>query len=244
MNSLEAYVYDLRSRIDDGGDLKRYGPADVRGSLRTELDEAENWIYSEEGDQATKSMFVKRKEDLVAKAMPMLMRKKEDEERPVYTRLLEASIESHKRINVPGVEEFAHLTDQEKQKVLKSVESAALWLKEKLSKQAGMPLDADPAVKCSEIQAKREEVDKICRPIVEKPKPKPKVEDKKTEEKKGEEKKAAGAPEASQNGKGNGSAGKEETNPEAANEASTKGAPEANEEEKMDVDTAETPNGK
>ncbi len=75
MNSLEAYVYDLRSRVGDDGDLAAYGPANVRAELKTILDDAENWIYSEEGDAANKSMFVTKKSDLEGKAYPMLMRK-------------------------------------------------------------------------------------------------------------------------------------------------------------------------
>lgn len=49
---LEAYVYDLRSRIYDyDGDLERYGPVIVPEKLRKELDETEEWIYTEEAEK-------------------------------------------------------------------------------------------------------------------------------------------------------------------------------------------------
>jgi len=83
MNSLESYVYDLRSRIDEySGDLKDFGPSELRTSLKSDLDATEDWIYSEEAEAASKSAFVERREQLVAKSSSLTYRKKEFEERP------------------------------------------------------------------------------------------------------------------------------------------------------------------
>lgn len=186
MNSLEAYVYDLRSRIDDySGDLKDFGSEELRSSLRAELDKTEDWIYSEEAEAASKSAFVDRKKQIVETASKLLYRKKEFDERPVRVNVLEASIQSYKKIAVPGAEEFGHISDEDKNKVLKCAENIYVWLKEELSKQEALRKDEDPVLKCADLNAKLQELDSVCRPIQNTPKPKP---EEKSEEKKGEEK--------------------------------------------------------
>lgn len=93
MNSLEAYVYDLRNRIDPyGGDLKDFGSDEVRNTLKADLDNTEEWIYSEEAEAASKIAFVQKKNELVEKASKLFYRKKEFEERPVRVSVLETSI--------------------------------------------------------------------------------------------------------------------------------------------------------
>ncbi len=113
----------------------------------------------------------------------------------MHIKLLNATIESYKQVAVPDLEKYAHIAQEEKEKLLKCVEEAAIWLKSEIGKQSGLAKDVDPVLKCSDIQAKREAVDKVCRPIKKTPKPKPK------EEKKPEvEEPAAGAEAASKEG--------------------------------------------
>lgn len=174
MNGLEAYVYDMRSRLDEyGGDLKDFSTSDTRSSLRKSLDETEEWIYSEEAENASKSDFVKRKESLADMANDMLWRKREFEERPVRISVLEAAMENYKKVLSPGAEEYAHVTDEEKNKVQKSVESAAIWLKESQQKQSTLRKDQNPALTCAALNARLNEVDAVCDPIQKKPKPAP-----------------------------------------------------------------------
>lgn len=182
MNSLEAYVYDLRSRIDEyGGDLKEYGPSEVRTTLKTELDATEEWIYSEEADAASKSAFIEKKNQLHEKAEPMIIRKREFEERPVRINVLDASIQAYKQVCVPGAEEYAHISDEDKEKVLKCVEGAAVWLKQEAGKQDALAKNVDPVLTCKALTDKLSEIDALCKPI--KNTPKPKEEEKKPEAK-------------------------------------------------------------
>lgn len=196
MNSLEAYVYDLRSRIDNYGDLKDFGPEAYRLSLKAELDQAEDWIYSEEAEEASKSAFVDRKKNIVEKANKLLFRKKEFDERPVRVNVLEACIQSYKKVTIPNSEEYAHISDDDKNKVLKNTESTYAWLREQLSKQQALRKDEDPVLTCADLNAKLQELDAVCRPIQNTPKPKPteapaeKKDAGEGTEKKGTEKKA------------------------------------------------------
>ena len=49
-------MYDTRGKLDD-----RYAPyikAEEKAKLLTALSEAEDWLYTEEGEDATKSAFI------------------------------------------------------------------------------------------------------------------------------------------------------------------------------------------
>lgn len=213
MNSLEAYVYDLRSRIDDYGDLKEYGPANVRRTLKKELDDTEEWIYSEEAEAAEKSAFTLRREGLVKKAWPMVQRKKETEERPVRISVLEAAIDDYKQFALGGAEEYAHIGEEEKQKVVKCCEEAYMWLKTERGKQDGLSKEVDVALTCEELKKKLKEVEGVCEPVKKTPKPKPKEEEKKDAEGKegqgdGKERGVGGAEAEGMETDGDGKAGK------------------------------------
>lgn len=184
MNSLEAYVYDLRSRIDEySGDLKDYGPSEVRDALRKDLDQMEEWIYSEEAEKSSKSVFVEKKNELVKRATPMLMRRREFDERPVRIRVLEAALDNYKHVAVSPLEEYAHIKPEEKNKLLNCVEDAAIWLKGERVKQETLPKHKDPTLTCDLLTKKLKEVEAVCEPIKNTPKPTPPKEEKKVQEK-------------------------------------------------------------
>lgn len=215
LNGLEGYIYDLRSRIDEYGDLKDFAPEDVRGPLKKETEELEEWIYSEEGDKASKSAFVERKTRLTTKVAPILKRKRESEERPAAEIALNATLDKYKKLAVPTAEEYSHIDQSEKDKALSCVESAALWFKGEVDKQHALPLHVDPSLTCAAINAKRAEVDTVCGPIERTPKPAPpKVEEPKVEDPKVEDPKAEGQ-----------GAGAQETNGESMPASDEKGVP-------------------
>lgn len=239
MNSLEAYVYDLRSRIDPySGDLKEYGPEQVRIELKAELDSTEEWIYSDEAEAASKSAFTEKKQQLQDKASKLLFRKKEFDERPIRVKVLEASIQRYKQIAVPGAEQYAHIPDEEKNKVLKCAENTYIWLKEQLAKQENLPKDVDPVLTCNDLNSKLSELDNVCRPIQNTPKPKPKEEEKESKEdgKKDptEDDKKEGSPTGPE---GNGTT---EAKPEVMENGMPVEEPKAN-GDAMDVDKEEVP---
>lgn len=204
MNSLEAYIYDIRSRIGDYGDLKDYGSSVLKDSLKRNLDDGEEWIYSEEAEAASKSLFVERKNKLQKMAHPILFRKKEFDERPVRVRVLEGSIDAYKQVVMSNEEKYSHISEEDKKKLMKCVEDASIWLRDILAKQQPLSKDVDPVLTCEALNSKLSEVDKVCRPIQNTPKPK--VEEKKEEVKEGESGKPESMEEKNATPKENGNA--------------------------------------
>mmetsp|Transcript_2519 Transcript_2519/g.7533 ORF Transcript_2519/g.7533 Transcript_2519/m.7533 type:complete len:864 (+) Transcript_2519:110-2701(+) len=177
LNSLESYVYDSRSRLDDYGELKDYAPQEVRQGILQQLEEAENWIYSEEAEEAAKSTFLQKRQDLADKIVPIQKRKLEFEERPIFAERLKDLCIKYKEI-IGGDAKYEHITDDEKQTVVKACEETLIWLQKEMSAQNTMPKDSDPKLTTALIDKKKQELTNTCLPIVEKPKPAPpKVEE-------------------------------------------------------------------
>merc|ERR1712130_774886 len=85
-------------------------------------------------------------------------------------------------------DQYSHITDEEWTKVREVCDSASSWMYEAMDKQGSLNPSDNPAFTVAEINAKSNEITKTVSPIVHKPKPKPKVEEKPAEDKPTEEK--------------------------------------------------------
>ncbi|KAL6814225.1 heat shock protein 70 [Trichoderma camerunense] len=86
-NELEAYIYDLRAKLDEQyADLSS---EDEKSAIRAKLESTEDWLY-DEGDDATKGVYVSKMEEIRALAGPVVQRhfeKVEAERRAVQERV-------------------------------------------------------------------------------------------------------------------------------------------------------------
>lgn len=170
-NALEAYVYDMRVRVDAGGDLAPFGTQKAREALMTDLNAAEEWIYSEEGEEANKSAFVARRDALVSATSGMLSRKKEADNRlPIAGQLRAMAARFRAAAGGPDLD---HVGDDEKDKVVREADDAERWLEERLAQQATTATDVDPVVTCEDIRRRGTTMSNFCTPVVTRPKPPP-----------------------------------------------------------------------
>merc|ERR1711959_476191 len=81
-------------------------------------------------------------------------------------------------------EKYAHLTDEDRDEVRNACHSAQQWLSDEQEKQTSLPSNVDPSLKIADISNRWSEVNKKCKPIVNKKKLEPKKEEEpaKTEE--------------------------------------------------------------
>ncbi|KAL7785969.1 heat shock protein 70 [Trichoderma ceciliae] len=86
-NELEAYIYDLRAKLDEQyADLSS---EDEKSAIRAKLESTEDWLY-DEGDDATKGVYVSKMEEIRALAGPVVQRhfeKVEAERRAIQERV-------------------------------------------------------------------------------------------------------------------------------------------------------------
>jgi len=169
-NALEEYVYDTRGKLD--GIYAPYVTADVKSKFLDELQEAEDWLYSEEGDDASKSQYVARLDGLLKMGGPIKLRQRETEERPRAERALRETISTFSQRVQEAGEKYAHLSEADLQTVVEKCAAAEKWLGDMAAKQAERRKSDDPAYTSAEVLKRRETLVYDCTPIFNKPKPK------------------------------------------------------------------------
>ncbi|KAI8972172.1 heat shock protein [Trametes punicea] len=173
-NALEEFVYDTRSRLDE-----RYAPyvqPEEKEKIQVALQEAEDWLYSEEGEDATKSVYVERIERLHKLADPVINRYKEAEQRSRVVSELRETINHYMAQATSGDERFSHIEEKDKQSIVEKCATIQKWLDDQMARQSERPKNVDPVFTAAEVLKKKDEIIYFATPILTKPKPKPKVE--------------------------------------------------------------------
>lgn len=86
-NELEAFIYDLRAKLDE--QYAEHGSEEEKSEIKVKLESTEDWLY-DEGDDASKGVYVSKIEEIRALALPIINRyqeKVEAERRAVQERI-------------------------------------------------------------------------------------------------------------------------------------------------------------
>ncbi|KAJ2537436.1 adenyl-nucleotide exchange factor sse1, partial [Coemansia sp. RSA 1933] len=111
---------------------------------------------------------------------PVVERYREDKERPKAARELRDTIAQWADRATSQEERYAHITQEERQKVIDRIEKVQEWLDERLEKQAAHTKWEAPLVFSSDIRKERESLVYFANPIMSRPKPaEPKPEEQK-----------------------------------------------------------------
>ncbi|KDR67801.1 hypothetical protein GALMADRAFT_272907 [Galerina marginata CBS 339.88] len=170
-NALEEYVYDVRGKLED-----RYAPyvtAEEKSALLAGSQEAEEWLYTEEGEEATKSAYVARLDTLRKMGDPIAFRYKEVDERKKSTANLRETLNNYMSQATSSDEKYAHIDEKDKQSVVEKVATIEKWLEDQTVRQGERAKNVDPILTSAEIEKKRDELIYFAIPILTKPKPKP-----------------------------------------------------------------------
>lgn len=174
-NALEEYVYDMRGKLDG-----RYAPfvqQSEKDELLAGLSAAEDWLYTEEGEDATKSQYVEKLDKLKVLGDQIVFRWKESEDRPKAAAALRELANDFLSKAQSGDAAYEHIGQEDLQKVIEKAAVAVDWIGNKLARQEDKPKNVKPVVTSAEINKEREDVQYVCGPIMSRPKPKPKVTD-------------------------------------------------------------------
>jgi heat shock 70kDa protein 4 len=133
-------------------------------------------LYSEEGEDTTKSKYVEKLGVLRALGEPVARRYKEAEERPKAMSQLRESINIYLSQATSEDERYSHIPAKEKESIVEKCATAQKWLDDMSAKQAERQKNVDPVLLCEDMKKKREEIVYFATPIMTRPKPKPKVE--------------------------------------------------------------------
>lgn len=70
-NELEAYIYDLRAKLDEQYD--EFASEEEKDKIKSKLMDTEDWLY-DEGDDASKGVYISKMDELRAMAGPIVQR--------------------------------------------------------------------------------------------------------------------------------------------------------------------------
>jgi len=182
-NELESYIYDKRDKIISESNLASFCTEAEKTAFSAMLENFENWLY-EDGFDAAKSVYVKKLEDLKKYGNLIENRQYEARTRPSAMSMLQKTLEKYTswQNKSAGDENYAHITDEERSLCSEKLDKASAWMYDMLDKQGGLPANVDPAVTAEAIYATNKEVNDVVSPIMHKPKPKVKVDEKKQED--------------------------------------------------------------
>ena len=147
-----------------------------KGKIMAALQEAEDWLYSEEGEDATKSVYVGKLDALHALADPIINRYKEAEQRTRVVSELRETINNYMNQASSNDERFSHIEEKDKQAVIEKCATVQKWLEDQVARQSERAKNVDPVLTAAEVLKKKDEIIYFATPILTKPKPKPKVE--------------------------------------------------------------------
>ncbi|XP_041123817.1 heat shock 70 kDa protein 4L-like [Polyodon spathula] len=171
-NAVEEYVYELRNKLCSI--YEKLVSEDDSSKLSLMLEDTENWLY-EEGEDQPRQVYVDKLAELKEYGQPIQDRHMEHEERPkVFDELgkkiqtFMKAVEAYKRKD----ERYDHVEAAEMVKVEKCVSETMVWMNSKMNAQSKLSAAQDPVVKVAEILVKTQELDGICSPVINKPKPK------------------------------------------------------------------------
>ncbi|XP_071767053.2 heat shock 70 kDa protein 4L [Centroberyx gerrardi] len=171
-NAVEEYVYDLRDKLC--GLYEKYITEEDGNRLTLMLEDTENWLY-EEGEDQPKQVYVDKLDALKRFGQPIQERHREQEDRPrafeelgKKLQLYMKAVDSYKQKD----ERYLHLNAEEMSVVEKCVNESMGWMNSKMNAQSKLAITQDPIVKVADIIAKIQELEDMCNPVINRPKPK------------------------------------------------------------------------
>lgn len=120
----------MRGKLD--GRYATFVQASEKETLFTQLQEAEDWLYTEEGEDATKSAYVAKLDGLKKLGDAVFLRWKENDERPKAAAALREVINTWMSAVQSGDEKYSHIADADKEKVVSNFSACFLMHCEEL----------------------------------------------------------------------------------------------------------------
>ncbi|GAA5836620.1 hypothetical protein JCM3766R1_006972 [Sporobolomyces carnicolor] len=172
-NALEEYVYDVRDKLE--GSWKKFAAPEEAEKLRALASQAEDWLYSDEGEDATKSAYVERLDGLKQLGGPVALRFREQDDRPrAASQLRELLHDYQEKANSP---DYQHIPAEKLQIVIEDVANTESWLSNKLASQSEKMPYEKLSITSAEMLKRKEELFNKIQPIITIPKPKAKVDE-------------------------------------------------------------------
>lgn len=149
-NSLEEYIYDMRSKLEDT--YRQFARTEESSNLLSQLTQAEDWLYSDHENES-KEIYANKLKDLKKLGDPIAKRAYESEHRPQAEALLRQLVSVIlEKCKDPKYEEESLVP------IVSECQATFNWIDAQSSNQAAVPLHENPALTVAAINEKREKL--------------------------------------------------------------------------------------
>jgi len=184
-NELETYVYAVNEKLTS--EWKEFGTRQEKDAIEELCGHITVWLY-DDGADVVKAEYDSRIKSIKELGEKLNIRYKEWEESPVALQTLINSITTFKNEASSKDEKYAHIKEEELQKVIQQCDNAQTYLDERHVAYEARTKTTDPVYLSSDLKMRNENLNITCKKILNTPKPTPKKEEPKKEEPQTEEK--------------------------------------------------------
>lgn len=174
-NALEEFVYEMRGKLQEGGNLFEYVDEQIREQICHQLDELENWLY-EDGETCEREAYKNRLGDLHQKTDPIKLRHDEYEgQQQAFNDLGHAIQMSYKAVEQyrSGDAKYDHLTETEMLNITEQAEKVQRWYEDARGKLSGVKKTQDPPIKITDVRHEYNTLSTCVNSVLNRPKPRP-----------------------------------------------------------------------
>lgn len=164
-NELEEYVYEWRSKMEDGG-YDPFVPANDKAAFLTALNDMQQWLYADEesGETQSKSVYLDKINDLKNKfSSDIVFRQLEYSSRDQYLERLGKSIQLGQKL----LETEEKVDEKKIEKLRVELEEKQKWYDESHGVIQATPLHANPVITTKLVQERIDQIEQCTRPIME-----------------------------------------------------------------------------
>lgn len=174
-NALEEFVYDMRGKLQEGGNLFEYVDEQIRDQICLQLDDIENWLY-EDGEACEREVYKNRLVELHKQTDPIKLRHDEYEgQTQAFNELGHAIQMSYKAVEQyrSGDLKYDHLTETEMLNITEQAEKIQRWFQDARGKLSGVRKTQDPPIKVADVRHEYNTLTTCVNSVLNRPKPRP-----------------------------------------------------------------------
>lgn len=174
-NALEEFVYEVRGKIQEDGELSAYVEADEASKISLQLEDIENWLY-EDGENCERAVYKDKLLALHQQTDPIRVRCEEyNGHEQAFTELGHTIQLTYKAVEQFRAKDpkYDHLTETEILNITEAAQKAQKWYEDARGKLVNVRKTQDPPVKVADIRHENQTLATCTNSVLNRPKPKP-----------------------------------------------------------------------
>lgn len=174
-NALEEFVYEVRGKIQEDGELSHFIEPDDASKICLQLEDIENWLY-EDGENCEKNVYKDKLGELRQQTDPIRVRCEEyNGHEHAFHELGHTIQQTYKAVEQYRNKDpkYEHLTETEILNITEAAQKAQKWYEEARSKLVNIRKTQDPPVKVADIRHENQTLATCTNSVLSRPKPKP-----------------------------------------------------------------------